>query len=252
MAKVFPVFKSGQKTDPSNYRAISILPTLSKIFEKHVNKHTIGYLNKLIHERQSGFRHKHSCQTALVKSVDQWINCVDQEDLVGTMFIDFHKAFNMVDHSLRISKLSAYTFSTSTISWCTSYLDTRLEAIKSEHGLSEFSQTLSEVPQGSILGSTLFLLSINDLPLSIKHCSADFFADDSTSHIPSKSKIEIESKLQSDGTETGARSKRNKLPINYGKSTTMVVGTRQKLSNKVALHNKRRLSNYACKITKNC
>ena len=72
--------------------------------------------------------------------------------------------------------------------------------------------------------------------MSIKHCSADFFADDSTLHISSKSKTEIESKLQSDGTETGAWGKRNKLPISYGKSTTMVVGTRQKLNNIEALY----------------
>ena len=171
-----------------------------------------------------------------MKLVDQRINCVDQGDLVGTMFIDFRKAFDMVDHSLLISKLSTYKLNTSAIRWFTSYLDTRLQAIKSEHGLSEFSQTLSGVPQGSILGPTLFSLFINDLPLSIKHCLADFFADDSTLHISSKSKIEIESKLQSGGTETGAWSKRNKLPINYGKSTTMAVGTRQKLNNIEALH----------------
>ena len=74
MAKVFPIFKSGNKTDPSNYCPISILPTLSKIFEKHVNKHLMSYLNKykLIHECQSGFRHKHSCQTALVKLYRPW------------------------------------------------------------------------------------------------------------------------------------------------------------------------------------
>ena len=163
MAKVFPIFKSGQKTDTLYYRPISILPTLSKIFEKHVNKHTMDYLNKyrLIHECQSGFSHKHSCQTALVKLVDQWINCVDQGDLVGTMFIDFRKVFDMVDHSLLISKLSARKFNTSAIKWFTSYLDTRLQAIKNEHGLSEFSQTLSGVPQDFILGRTLFLLFIN-------------------------------------------------------------------------------------------
>ena len=69
IAKVFPIFKNGSKSDPSNYRPISILTTISKIFEKHVNKHLMGYLNKhnLIHECQSGFRQKHSCQTALVK-----------------------------------------------------------------------------------------------------------------------------------------------------------------------------------------
>ena len=69
IAKVFPIHKSGSKSDPYNYRPISILPTIYKIFERHVNKHLMSYLNKycLIHETQSGFRQKHSCQTALVK-----------------------------------------------------------------------------------------------------------------------------------------------------------------------------------------
>ena len=80
LAKVFPIHKGGETTDPSNYRPISILPTISKIFEKHVNEHLIGYLNKhkLIHETQSGSRKKHSCQTALVKLVDQWLSCIDK------------------------------------------------------------------------------------------------------------------------------------------------------------------------------
>ena len=78
-AKVFPIFKGGSKSDPSNYRPISILPTISKIFEKHVNKHLMNYLNKykLIHESQSGFRQKHSCQTALIELIDQWMSSHD-------------------------------------------------------------------------------------------------------------------------------------------------------------------------------
>ena len=108
-AKVLPIFKGGTKSDPSNYRPISILPTISKIYEKHINHHLMGYLNKfkLLHESQSGIRHKHSCQTALVKLIDQWKACIDNGDIVGTLFIDFRKAFNVVDHQILIKKTSS-------------------------------------------------------------------------------------------------------------------------------------------------
>ena len=91
LAKVLPIYKGGEKSDPSNYRPISILSTLSKIFEKHVNKHLMAYLNKykLLHDNQSGFRPKHSCQTALVKLINDWMKCIDKGDLVGALFINF-------------------------------------------------------------------------------------------------------------------------------------------------------------------
>ena len=84
-AKVFPIFKGGNKSDPSNFRPIYILSTISKIFERHANKHLMNFLNKykLIHEYQSGFRKKHSCQTALVKLIDQRMSCIDKGDFYG-------------------------------------------------------------------------------------------------------------------------------------------------------------------------
>ena len=102
IAKIFLIHKSGPKSDPSNYRPISILPTISKLFERHINKHIMGVLNKynLIHEDQSGFRLKHSYQTALTRLVDQWMTYIDKGDIVGTLFIDFHKAFDLLDHSI--------------------------------------------------------------------------------------------------------------------------------------------------------
>ena len=90
IAKVFPTFKNGTKDDPSNYRPISILPTIPKSFEKHVNSHLMGFLNKykLIHECQSGFRQKYSFNS-LVKLIDQWMTSIDKGDIIGTVFIDF-------------------------------------------------------------------------------------------------------------------------------------------------------------------
>ena len=97
----------------------SILPIVSKIFEKHINKHLMAYLNKyrLIHEHQSGFRQRHSCQTALVKLIDEWIKCIDKGEMIGALFIDFRKAFDLVDHNILLRKLLLYKFNQSAVRW---------------------------------------------------------------------------------------------------------------------------------------
>ena len=130
----------------------------------------MGYLNKykLIHESQSGFRPKHSCQTALIKLIDQWKECIDKGDIVGTLFIDFRKAFDVVDHNILLRKLQIYKFSSNAIRWFHSYLEYRQQSLVTDNGLSEYAQVRSGVPKGSILGPTLFLLFIIDLPLSLQ------------------------------------------------------------------------------------
>ena len=152
LAKVLPIYKGGEKSDPSNYRPISILSTVSKIFEKHVNKHLMAYLNKykLLHDNQSGFRPKHSCQTALVKLINDWMKCIDKGDLVGALFIDFRKAFDLVDHSILLNKLALYKLNPSAIQWFKSYLCSRQQVIESDKGLTDFTTVQSGVPQGSI------------------------------------------------------------------------------------------------------
>ncbi|MCG7875530.1 MAG: reverse transcriptase family protein [Candidatus Thiodiazotropha endolucinida] len=231
-AKVLPVYKTGQKADPSNYRPISILPTISKIFEKHINKHLMNYLNKykLLHESQSGFRQKHSCQTALIKLVDQWMSCIDKGDLVGALFIDFRKAFDVVDHSILIKKLSLYKMSETSLQWFRSYLTDRKQAVKHGKGQSNLTEIKAGVPQGSILGPTLFLLFINDLPLFTNFCFSDFYADDATLHTHSKSPVIMESNLQTDADAAKIWGKQNKMHINFIKTTCMFMGSKHKLN----------------------
>ena len=102
IAKVVAIHKKGKKTDKANYRPISILPIISLIFERHVSFHLKNYFEKngLFYSRQSGFRTNHSCQTALVKLLDDWIAAIDNNEIVGTVFLDLSKAFDLVDHSL--------------------------------------------------------------------------------------------------------------------------------------------------------
>ena len=157
MAKIFPNFKGGTKTDHFNYRPISILPTISKVFEKHVKK-SDGIFNKhyLINKNQFGFHAKHSCQTSLIKLIDKWRECIYKEDIVGTLFLNFGNAFDLVSHKVLIDNLLLYHFSPPALRWLDSYLNGLHQAILSETVLTEFAQIWYGVPQGSTLGPTLF------------------------------------------------------------------------------------------------
>ena len=102
IAKVTPIHKKGSKSDKSNYRPISILPILTKIFEKHVSDHLKSYLdsNNLLYTNQSGFRSNHSCETALTATADNWISSINSNNYVGTVFLDLSKAFDLVNHEI--------------------------------------------------------------------------------------------------------------------------------------------------------
>ena len=119
-ARVFPIHKGGPSEDPSNYRPISILP----VIEKHVTKHLFAYLNKykLLHEAQSGSRKYHSCQTALIKLINNWLSHIDKGNIVGAIFFDLKKAFDVVDHEMLLQKLALYGVRSTFLRWFESYL----------------------------------------------------------------------------------------------------------------------------------
>ena len=137
----------------------------------------VNYLesNSLLYNHQSGFRRVHSCQTALTKIVENWLNALNNSETVGTVFLDLTKAFDLVNHKLLLQKLAAFKFSCNTQSWFQSYLTNRSQQVNISGKLSDPKQIAAGVPQGSVLGPLLFLIYmyINDLSVSKKTCILD-------------------------------------------------------------------------------
>ena len=125
IAKVKPLFKNGSKTDPSNYRPISLLPLLSKVFERVVLNQTEEFLslNKVLYDYQSGFRKNHSTDTFLSFLNDKILKGFDDGLLTGMIFIDLQKAFDTINHY--------------TVKWFQSYLSNRKFTVNLENSFSE-------------------------------------------------------------------------------------------------------------------
>ena len=233
MARVTPLFKAGDSSNMNNYRPISVLPVLSKLFEKMVYSQIYEYLTKfnLIHANQSGFRSKHSCVTALTKIVDELLKEIDQGYYSGVLFLDFKKAFDMVNHAILVSKLQSYKLDNLALKWFDSYLSERSQKVVLNNYESNAQAVHYGIPQGSILGPLLFLLYINDLPLYLDNSTSDLYADDTTIHCSSSSVSNINMKLNNDMKKIHDWCNDNDMVINTEKSKSMIVGSCHKLQN---------------------
>ena len=119
LAKVTPIFKEGNKADCGNYRPISVISAVAKLFEKLVYRQLSSFLtlNGILVEQQSGFRHKHSTETALLSSTNEWLFNMDRGLLSGVLFLDLKKAFDTVDHHILLSKLGLCGIKGTSLKW---------------------------------------------------------------------------------------------------------------------------------------
>ncbi|PCI92573.1 MAG: hypothetical protein COB15_17455, partial [Flavobacteriales bacterium] len=183
ISKIIPLFKQGAKNDPTNYRPISILPALSKIFEKLILTQLVSYfnINKILHNSQFGFTKGRSTTDAAATLVgiinDAW---EAGQDVIG-VFCDLSKAFDCVDHNILKNKLKFYGVTGAALDVLSSYLDNRTQKVEINRAASNSAPVHMGVPQGSIIGPFLFLVYINDLPcLAQQLCDVILFADDTS------------------------------------------------------------------------
>ena len=187
--RVTPIFKSGERSNMSNYRPITVLPTLSKILERFVHTQIYNYLtgNKILTSNQFGFRPKLSTSTALAFFTDNILENADNGLITASVFLDFSKAFDTVDHAILLHKLKSVGLDNNSLNWFESYLSSRQQVTSIDNTLSSSLPVSVGVPQGSILGPLLFIIYINDMPNIVKHCKILLYADDTLLYYSSKS-----------------------------------------------------------------
>ena len=172
------MFKAGEHNDPNNYRPISVLSTISIVFEKLVYEQIYNYLikNNILDTRQSGFRSLHSTVTALLDLTNQWCFNIDRGLVNGVLFLDLKKAFDTVDHQLLLTKKEYIGVRGHALECFKSYLLNRFQIVYTNGVLSEKAILKCGVPQGSI--PLLFLIYINDLTTIADYATVRMYADD--------------------------------------------------------------------------
>ena len=182
IAKVIPLFKKGDESLIENYRPISLLSSISKVFERIVFNQLYKYLddNNLLFDSQYGFRKHHSTELAAVELIDRIYETIDQGDIPISIFLDLSKAFDTLDHSILLNKLEYYGVKGNASRWFSSYLTGRYQCVDMEGVRSEISYIKTGVPQGSILGTLLFILYVNDMHTISEKFTFITYADDNT------------------------------------------------------------------------
>ena len=180
LAEVASLFKKNDKLTKENYRPISILIIMSKVFEKIFATRITEYFLKIFSPFISAYRPGCNCEQVLIKFVSVWKRALDNNIYFGSIMMDLSKAFDCLPHCLIISKCYAYGFDRKSCLLLASYLSNRMQRVKISSSRSQWKPLDKGVPQGSILGPILFNVFLNDIFYFIEKCCLLNYADDNT------------------------------------------------------------------------
>ena len=219
-----------------NYRPISLLPLPGKMLEKLIHSQLSCHLenNELLSDSQFGFRKQRSTSHAISQLLNQVYTNINKSTITAAIYIDFSKAFNCVQHSTLIKKLSELNLSQNIISWITSYLQGREQRTLANNTYSSFIPVTNGVPQGSVLGPLLYIIYANDIVKKIKNSGFTFYADDTVLYSKKKSLQRAQTDLQEDLDGLSEWCVDNDIYINVEKTKAMFFGSKAKM-NKITL-----------------
>ena len=185
-ADVKPAFKKNSRSEKENYRPVSILSNISKIYERCLYKQLNNYFENILSKNQCGFRKGYSVVHCLLPMIEKFRLTLDKGGSFGALLTDLSKAFDCLHHELLIAKLHAYGLSMSSLKLIHSYLTKRKQRVKINDVYSSWTEILFGVPQGSILGPLLFNIYLCDLFMFITDFDIASYADDDTPYATEK------------------------------------------------------------------
>ncbi|MES9905329.1 MAG: reverse transcriptase domain-containing protein [Sedimenticola sp.] len=226
-ANISAIHKKGSKKKAENYRPISLTSIICKMMERAIRDEIVQHMeeNNLFSVHQHGFRKGHSCVTQLIEVLDQWTEAIDQSDSIDVIFLDFKKAFDTVPHKRLLLKLKGYKIEGQIIKWIEKFLENRKQRVVINGEPSEWTNVLSGIPQGSVLGPVLFLIYINDLPNVVENV-VKLFADDTKVFTRANSE-ENKTSLQNDLDRLSKWSMDWQLLFNASKCKVMHIGNQE-------------------------
>lgn len=252
-AIVTPIHKGGDRDEASNYRPISVLPVLSKILEKIINCRLISFLNKykLISDCQFGFRRGISTEDAIIALTSYISEIVDKNKKCITVFLDLQKAFDTVSVPILIHRLESLGIRGTPLALLTNYLCDRRQSVKVGDYKSESADITYGVPQGSVLGPTLFLIYINNLcNLKVPNAKLISYADDTAIVFSGSTWDEVHNFAQSGLAQVACWLDNNLLTLNASKTNyicfTNYNSSQPNSDYKIKIHECKDLTNKNC------
>ncbi len=223
LAEVIPLYKlKGKKDSMNNYRPVSLLPVISKILERLIQKRISSFLRKkmLLYDSQYGFRCNHSTIDAILQFVGNEVKGFDRGDKTLAIFLDLSKAFDTLPHKTLLKKLENFGIRGKALQWFESYLTNRNMYVNFNGNKSEIVPSGDYgVPQGSVLGPLCFIIATNDLALTLKKCKCILFADDTTVYVTHKNLKHLKDSIRHDLEILVDWFKANKLTLNLDKTS---------------------------------
>ena len=219
-ASIKPLHKKGSRLDVGNYRPISLLSNINKIFEKLLLSRIINFFNqnKILYEKQFGFRKGHNTKHAITALTELIRESLDNNGFAAGIFIDLKKAFDTVEHSILIHKLRHYGIRGKALDTLRSYLSNRSHCVEIQDVKSDYVIVEHGVPQGSVLGPLLFIIYINDLHNCIENSETIHFADDTSLLCRETSLKKLTKKINRDLSLIVDWLRANKISLNTSKT----------------------------------